>query len=808
MKALFYYSSQAHPPERNDVNSQSIVSEVAVAHPAEILEFGALAAGEGDLQRVFEAAVKTIVTGLGTSSCHIYRRSAGAEDLQLVASNHPLLEDEAHESAVHALKRYPATLPDFRRACSVVIDGETGPFGVLTMISETPRQFSCIDLDFASSVAHIVSQALRRAHAVREQARLESAVDVTDEAIISFRGDGRIFGWNHAAENLFLYLRDQAIGHTVQMLFPQDLIRPALLDWVEESGDAPFEMTLRRSDATTVDAEVRFSPIRRSGHVAAATMIVRDVREKRTAVRALQMHGDILAHLPAAVMVWRLEDPSQPSSLRLVLGNPSADDLVGCSLAQRVGTLISDLPFGLDTLPAPEEYSAVVHNSMPEDFGERWLERSDGSRRAYHVQAFPLPDQSVGVVFNDVTERRLLSDRLQHTERLELIGRLAAGIAHDFNNLLTVITGYAELLQPMVASNEAALNDLAEIERASRSAHQLTQRLLAFGRRQTLQPAPVDLSGLLRSTRRLLVPLIGEDIQLIATHDEPVEVVADAGQIEQIVINLAVNARDAMPAGGKLFLESSLQWVTSRPDATHTGIPPGVYGVLQVSDTGIGMEPATLARVFEPFFTTKEGGRGTGLGLSTVYGIVQQSGGHITVDSAPGAGTTFRIYLPVNDSSGDSFEATPEQYAHGPAGMVYATGNHNVLLVEDDPTVRTLLRNALSRAGYTVLMASGPDEAIQLAGRFRGRIDLLLTDIVMPVQSGPELAARLTASFPGLQVLYMSGYVREAAGHRRLPKDAAFLRKPFLPSDLLEAMRRLLAACEQRVGAAIPETVM
>jgi signal transduction histidine kinase/CheY-like chemotaxis protein len=494
------------------------------------------------------------------------------------------------------------------------------------------------------------------------------------------------------------------------------------------------------------------------------------------------MHHDILEHMPAGLLVWRLEDAEDPSSLRLVLANRQADRLSGMSLSEMTGIAYADIPFKLTGADDPTAYAAVVRTGEPLNFGECSTSASTSPARYYQVQAFVLPDRCIGVAFHDITEERELGIQLQHAQRMELIGRLAGGVAHDFNNLLTIIRGFADLLRQRVANDPIAAEDLNEVERACGSAHQLTRQLLAFGRRQVLQPKPMDLHAFVGSTRGMLNRIIGDDVQLHTIGESPVIVSADAGQLEQVLLNLVVNARDAMPAGGKLFVESSLVHIGVDPV-----VPPGVYGALTVSDTGLGMDAATVARVFEPFFTTKEVGKGTGLGLSTVHGIVKQSGGHITVTSEPGKGTSVTVYLPVSDTPAAEGWITVRDEPTRPLASC------TVLLVEDNDSVRHLIRRILSSAGLTVLDAADPEGALSLAGRFTGRIDLLITDVVMPRQSGPELAARLSTTLPGLRIMFISGYLRETtAGYCKLPPHSIVVRKPFAPADLMVAVQRAL----------------
>jgi PAS domain S-box-containing protein len=635
---------------------------------------------------------------------------------------------------------------------------------------------------------------------------LRTLVATATDAIVEVTKEGKIFNWNDGATALFGYTSAEAIGKPLTILLPESVTSASLtiLDLVCRTATiGPIETSLRRSDGGPADVELRVAPIvLPDGRIVAASMVVRDASEKRRADRALQMHADILAHMPVAVVVWRLDDPDNSSSLRLVLANRASRDLVGLSLDERLGARFADVPLGPVDLRDPEPYAAVARSATPHDFGECRLGGAGGVR-SYQVKAFPLPDQCVGVAFHDVTERQELTGQLQHAQRMEVIGRIAGGVAHDFNNRLTVITGYADMLRREVDHSQSALERLDEIERAAQSAQQLTRQLLAFSRRQVLRPTNLDLSELVRSARGMLTRVIGEDVELIVIGERPLIVSADAGQIEQVLLNLAINARDAMPAGGKLFIELSLVHL-SQSTASDPEVTPGLYAALTVSDTGLGMERATLERVFEPFFTTKEVGKGTGLGLSTVYGIVKQSGGRITVQSEPGQGSTFTIYLPATDAARDQRTSNREV----PVALS-GSAHHTVLIVDDDESLRALLRRVLTDGGYTVLEARDPEEALRVAGHFTGFIDLLLTDVVMPRQSGAELAARLTVSSPGTRVLYMTGYLPPAAtGHRRFPKDARLIHKPFSPGDLLNAIRHALQGDRAHTAPRVVEAVM
>jgi two-component system cell cycle sensor histidine kinase/response regulator CckA len=377
---------------------------------------------------------------------------------------------------------------------------------------------------------------------------------------------------------------------------------------------------------------------------------------------------------------------------------------------------------------------------------------------------------------------------------MEAIGRLAGGISHDFNNLLTVISGYADLLADSLAADPSALADLGEIRGAIKRAAALTGRLLAFSRKQILRPEVFDLNDVVATSEKLLRPLIGEDIELVlALTPSPGSIRADPYQVEQVIINLAVNARDAMPSGGRLCLETAAVELAADDPAVGSDLGPGSWVVLTVRDTGHGMSDGVKDHLFEPFFTTKENGKGTGLGLSTVYGIVSQTGGAIRVASEPGRGTTFTIYLPRVSGSAVLAAASDTAPRH-------RAGAGTVLVVEDEQTVRDLAVRILTGAGYRVVGAPSPQEAIRITEETAGPLDLLLTDVVMPGGiNGVDLAKRLVVTRPRLEVLYMSGYTEEAVIRFGVPQgEARFLAKPFLPDELLAKVADLLEARDAR----------
>ena len=384
-------------------------------------------------------------------------------------------------------------------------------------------------------------------------------------------------------------------------------------------------------------------------------------------------------------------------------------------------------------------------------------------------------------------ERQRLEQQLQQSQKLEAVGRLAGGLAHDFNNVLTAILGSVELLLLDTPPDAPTREELDIIRDAAARAQELIRQLLAFSARQVLQPRVLDLNRLVGDVNKMLRRLIGEDVELVSAPAPDLGAVrADAGQIEQALVNLAINGRDAMPEGGRLTIETANAEIPEGAGRPHGEVPPGRYVTLRVTDTGHGMDAETQAHIFEPFFTTKPHGKGTGLGLATVYGIARQSGGHVTVDSAPGEGTTFRIYLPRVDEAVESGGVPPAVGAP-------VEGTETVLLAEDEHLVRSLARKVLEQAGYTVLVAAGGPEALQVAALYDGPIHLLLTDVVMPEMSGRELMHRLTLVRPGLRVLYMTGYSDEAvARHGLLDPGTGFMQKPFTPEALARKVREVL----------------
>jgi two-component system, cell cycle sensor histidine kinase and response regulator CckA len=425
--------------------------------------------------------------------------------------------------------------------------------------------------------------------------------------------------------------------------------------------------------------------------------------------------------------------------------------------------------------------SNVLYRTVWPDGTTHWINST--GKAFYDTTGTPVRAAGIGL---DVTERHLLEEQQRQSQRVDSIGRLAGGIAHDFNNLLTAIRGYCDLLGDELGLDSRHGPDLLEIRRAADRATALTQQLLAFGRRQMLEPRVIDLRDELRGMESMLRRLIGEDLQVgVRVTDQAARIKADPSQVEQVILNLALNARDAMPEGGVLLLDVTRVDLDEAYARQHTGAMAGPYVMLAVSDTGVGMDPATQARIFEPFFTTKEKGKGTGLGLSTVYGIVKQMGGNIWVYSESGHGTTFKVYFPRVEEPVD--RATPSL---APTSL---TGTETILVVEDEGGVRELVRRALDRHGYRVLIAATPREAFAVCEQYDGPIHLLITDVVLPEMNGPSLASQLRAGRSHLRTLYMSGYTDNAMIDLGvLGADTPFIQKPFTPDSLARKVREVL----------------
>jgi two-component system, cell cycle sensor histidine kinase and response regulator CckA len=605
---------------------------------------------------------------------------------------------------------------------------------------------------------------------------------LTDVVLVLDR-EGRYLKVAPTGSNLLYLPSSELIGKTLQEVFPQKeadfFLTHIQLALVEGSTHrADYTMVVEGGRQVWFDCSI--SPMTENSVV----WIARDATDRKQSEDELRKSEERYR-----VLVENAHDMIYEHDLegKYTSSNKAGERITGYSLAETLNLNISDIV-------APESMDAALQmirrklDGQPLTAHELEIIAKDGSRVAVEVNtSLVFQDQvAVGIqgIARDVTERKKLEEQLRQSQKMEAIGQLAGGVAHDFNNLLTVIGGYSSMLLAKLTPDSPYRASIEEIKKAGDRAGSLTRQLLAFSRKQILQPKVLDLNTVVSDLEKMLRRLIGEDIDLLTVTDPNLGTVkADPGQIEQVLLNLAVNARDAMPEGGKLTVETS-NAVLSKDYARLHGIPAGPYIMLAVSDTGCGMDQATQKRIFEPFFTTKKAGKGTGLGLATLFGIVNQSGGNVWVYSELGHGTTFKIYLPRVEDLADSGEL--------PRVKSTPQGTETVLLVEDEEQVRAILSQILENQGYKVLSASHGEEALAISQQ-TGDIQLLITDVVMPQMSGRELAGRVVAERPSIRVLFMSGYTDDAIVRHGLLNDRLnFLQKPFDSATVARKVREVL----------------
>ncbi|MGB8582579.1 MAG: ATP-binding protein [Candidatus Sulfotelmatobacter sp.] len=578
-------------------------------------------------------------------------------------------------------------------------------------------------------------------------------------------------------------------GWLARRLLPIAVIAPALLGAVYVHGRFSH-WDVRLALASLIVAQI----VLFVGLVWALAFLLNRLEAEKTAAQTALQHSEKLLEQryrtmfeEAIVGIFQ----STPEG-RFLSVNPAMALMLGYASPAEMMAAVTDIPNQLyvDRKRSDEFKSLIEQQGAVQNF-EIQMYRKDGTqmwmssniRAAYEDGAIVRYEGTN----SDITERKLLQGQLAQAQKMEAVGRLAGGVAHDFNNAIGVIVGYSALLKDRVPTDEKALQYTEQISKAGHRAASLTRQLLAFSRKQVIQPIVLDLNTVVSDTEKMLRRLIGEDIKMMVSLGRDLRrIKADRGQLEQILMNLAVNARDAMPQGGKLIIETHNAELDKTAVAQHSYAKPGEYVVLSVSDTGCGMDKETLAHIFEPFFTTKGLGKGTGLGLSTVYGIVKQSEGYVWVYSELGKGARFKIYWP---------RTTKEAQALAPLSepLALPTGSETILLVEDDDSMRELTRNCLASVGYTILSTPDGEAAIRVASQQDGPIQLLLTDVVMPGLSGRQLAESLAAYRPEMKVLYMSGYTADLiADHGVLESNIALLEKPFTQEALLNNVRRVL----------------
>jgi two-component system, cell cycle sensor histidine kinase and response regulator CckA len=608
--------------------------------------------------------------------------------------------------------------------------------------------------------------------------------DLSNDAILLLDEEGRILAFNDRASQLYGYPDDELEGMAILDLRAPSA-RAMLSDELRHAwqpGGRVFESWNQRKDGSIFPVEVSARTVALDdGRVRLG--IVRDITERVQNEHTMRSLVTAIEQAAETVVVTDVD-----GNIRYC--NPAFEKITGYPAAEVIGQNPRVLKSGKHDAQFYERLWTTIKS------GEVWSGRftnrkKDGSNYEEDATVSPIHD-AVGnitgfvAVKRDITERANLENQLLQAQKLESVGRLAGGVAHDFNNLLTVINGYGDLLLRRLKEDDPLRDSVAEICHAGARAADLTRQLLAFSRKQLIEPHLVDINRLIAQNRDMLQRLVGEDIEIETCLNESLGgVMADPGQILQVVMNLVVNARDAMAKGGRLAIETGNVDVDLGIAAAHPGLVPGEYVRLTVSDTGTGIEKENLERIFDPFFTTKGEGEGTGLGLATSYGIVRQSGGSIGVRSDPGSGTAFDIYLPRTDA------VTAD--AARPVSSTPLPGSETLLVVEDQESVRKLTVTALKRFGYRVLEAPGGAEALLLAQQYADPIHLMVTDVVMPRMTGRELAERMKELRPDMRVLYMSGYPQDIIADRgNLEPGLLYIAKPFAPNTLAARVREAL----------------
>ena len=636
-------------------------------------------------------------------------------------------------------------------------------------------------------------------------AKYRGLLEAAPDAMVVVDQRGEIVLLNLQAEKQFGYRRDELVGQPVTNIIPEGFAERLIADDLRSAADAlaqqigtGIELVARRKDGTEFPIEIMLSPLD-SAEGILVTAAIRDISRRKLAEEHLaQMEGRYRGLLEAAPDAMVVVDQRG----EIVLLNLQAEKQFGYRRDELVGQPVTNIiPEGFaERLIADDLRSAA--DALAQQIGtgiELVARRKDGTEFPIEIMLSPL-DSAEGILvtaaIRDISRRKLAESQLLQAQKLESIGRLAGGIAHDFNNMLFAIHGYAELLaEDLATTNRArldpdgALLNVEAISQAAERAAALTAQLLAFSHQQVISLKVLDLNAAIDGLEPMVRQLIGENMQLVLKlADDVGQIRADSGQLDQILVNLVVNARDAMPDGGTVTIETGNILVDTPHAIEHFDVRPGPYVLLAVTDTGIGMDQETREHIFEPFFTTKELGKGTGLGLATTYGIVRQAGGHIWLTSEPGVGSSFKLYFPRVDSDGAATTELPSVTASP------AVEAGTVLVVEDEPVVRNMTTQLLSRSGYQVVAVANGAEAIARLGGADRPFDVLVTDVIMPHMSGIELAEWVMDRYPHVGVVLLSGYTAETLNLGRVTtRGATFVPKPVTSAQLLVAVHRAQA---------------
>ncbi len=642
----------------------------------------------------------------------------------------------------------------------------------------------------ASAISRDITKEKRAADALREsEARYRVLFDTNPLPMWVFDPQTlKFLEVNEAAIQSYGYSREEFLAMTIGEIRPPEDV-PALMEELSKRSrrhPGPGTWRHRKKDGTVIDVEIIIRDILVAG-AEGVLVLAQDITERRHKDVKLQQSEERVSKAfrasPVAITISTLDEG------RYVDANEAFLNMVGYTWEELVGRTAGEL--GIWASPARR---ATLLGNLKQSGDVKAFETEfktkTGETRIVQVSAHSIMLDVNGCLLAttvDVTETKRLEEQFRQAQKMEAVGRLAGGMAHDFNNVLGVIIGHADLLQDTAAPESAALRHVDRIRKAGQRAATLTRQLLAFSRQQVLRRGVLDLNAVVNNVSEMLLRMIGEDIALKFIPGAPLgRVRAALGQVEQILMNLAINARDAMPEGGTILIETADADLADLAGSEHPGVPAGPYVMLSMSDSGCGMDERTLSRIFDPFFTTKPVGSGTGLGLSMVYGVVKQSQGHIQVSSEPGKGSIFKIYFPRISEPADSLIKAREDEP-------IAGGSETILLVEDDDSMRELIATLLEGEGYEVMKAKDAQEAISAAAQCAAPIDLLLTDVIMPGMSGPEAGVKLQQSRPGLKLIYMSGYSGSLIEHHGvLEHDKTLLQKPFSKRDLLRQVRAAL----------------